>query len=105
MSLEPPTIGQYPMAIAWSQEDQSYVALVPDLPGCCACGSTLEETIYEVKGAMEAWLEACDELGRARPSPTPFERFNTHVKAVRQPDQYEVSVSRERELPTTAVGI
>jgi predicted RNase H-like HicB family nuclease len=93
--LEPPKVGRYPISICWSEEDEEYIVLVPDLPGCCASGLSLEFAIYQIQIAMEAWLECCDEVGRERPTPMPFERFDKCVKAMRIPDQYEASVKRD----------
>ncbi len=31
---------RYLIEIFWSDEDQGYIAVVPDLPGCCAFGET-----------------------------------------------------------------
>ena len=38
------------------EEDGGFWAEVPDLPGCCSQGDTLEETIYNIKEAIIAVL-------------------------------------------------
>lgn len=55
--------------VAWSDEDQAFVAVAPDLPGCCATGRTREEAIAELRDAMEAWLEAAVAGGHMIPVP------------------------------------
>lgn len=41
--------------------DGGYSVYVPDLPGCCSQGNTLEEAIENIKEAMELYLEDADE--------------------------------------------
>jgi predicted RNase H-like HicB family nuclease len=45
-------------------------AYVPDLPGCIACGDTLEETEVLMKEAVELYIEALREIGKPVPEPT-----------------------------------
>ena len=47
-----------------------FAATVPDLPGCMSDGETPEEAIANVLDAIESWLEAARESGRAIPSPS-----------------------------------
>lgn len=47
--------------IFYSEEDEGYIAVVPELPGCSAFGETEEETLKEIKTAMELWIEAAKE--------------------------------------------
>ncbi len=60
---------RYLIEIFWSDEDQGYIAVVPDLPGCCAFGETQEEALREIHDAMEAWIEACRQSGEPVPQP------------------------------------
>lgn len=60
----------YHINISWSEEDQAYVADIPDLVGCSALGATPEEALRELAVAREVWLEAARELGRPIPPPT-----------------------------------
>lgn len=45
----------------FSEEDNSYVADIPDLTYCSAFGSTPEEALKEVLIAKELWLSAADD--------------------------------------------
>ena len=45
---------KYPVEIFWSEEDASYIATVPDLPGYSASRATLEEAAREIKDAQQA---------------------------------------------------
>lgn len=48
----------YHINIFYSQEDEGYIADIPDLKYCSAFGSTEEEALHEVLKAKEAWLDA-----------------------------------------------
>ena len=60
----------YPINVFWSDEDQAWVADVPDLNYCSAVGDTPHEAVSEVEVAIEAWLEAARSTGRPIPSPS-----------------------------------
>lgn len=47
-----------------------FVATVPDLPGCMSDGDTPEEAIANVLDAIDTWLEAARDAGRAVPPPS-----------------------------------
>lgn len=55
--------------IFYSSEDDGYIAIVPELPGCSAFGETEEDALNEVKIAMELWLETAEKEGREAPEP------------------------------------
>jgi predicted RNase H-like HicB family nuclease len=48
----------------------NYSAYVPDLPGCVSTGQTVEETIHNIKEAIEGHIEAMREDGDPIPAPT-----------------------------------
>ncbi len=56
------------MQIIWSEEDQGYIALAPELPGCNAFGSTLHEALNELNTAIDCWIDACQQSGEPVPS-------------------------------------
>ena len=62
-------MNQYPINIFWSEEDEGYIAVVPDLPGCSAWGATEEDALREAHDAIDAWLQACRAAGEAIPEP------------------------------------
>lgn len=62
---------RYPIEVFWSDEDEGFVALFPDLPGCSACGETEADAIMEARDAAAAWLDAAKTAGREIPEPTP----------------------------------
>lgn len=63
---------RYATEIFWSDEDEGYIAIAPDLPGCSAFGETMAEAASEVEGAISAWLAAAKAAGN--PIPPPVER-------------------------------
>lgn len=60
---------RYEVVIFWSEEDQAFVAEVPELPGCMAHGATAETALAEAHAAMDLWLETAIEFGDAIPAP------------------------------------
>ena len=60
---------KYELVIYWSEEDQSFVVEVPELPGCMADGETYEEAVANVRQVIEEWIQTARELGRPVPEP------------------------------------
>jgi predicted RNase H-like HicB family nuclease len=46
-----------------TDEDNKWVASCPSLPGCVSQGKTREETIENIKEAIEAYIEALEMDG------------------------------------------
>lgn len=53
----------------------NYSAYVPDLPGCVATGSTIEETEREIREAIELHIEGMMEDGLPVPQPTSIVQY------------------------------
>jgi predicted RNase H-like HicB family nuclease len=62
----------YEIDIAWSAEDQLFIARVPELPGCMAHGDTRAEALAQAELAIEGWLDAAHKMGRNIPEPRTF---------------------------------
>lgn len=60
---------RYHIDIFWSDEDEGYIANVPDLTYCSAFGETYEEALREVLVSMELHLEVLEKKGRPIPTP------------------------------------
>ncbi len=60
---------KYEIIIFWSEEDDAYLAEVPELPGCMADGQTYREALEKAEVTIREWIEAAKELGRPIPSP------------------------------------
>lgn len=59
----------YNINVFWSNEDDCWIADVPDLRTCSAYGDTPTEAIEELQVAMELWLEGARENGFSIPEP------------------------------------
>ena len=57
----------YEVIIYWSEEDQAFLAEVPELPGCMADGKTYEAALKNVRQISREWLQTAKELGRPIP--------------------------------------
>lgn len=60
---------KYETIIYWSNEDNRYVAEVPELAGCMADGETMEDALRNVGVIVDEWIETADMLGRDIPTP------------------------------------
>ena len=56
-------------AIVIEKADSNFSAYVPDLPGCVATGSTVEEVESQIREAIEFHLDGMREDGVAIPQP------------------------------------
>lgn len=63
-------MSKYAIEIFYSDEDEGYIAIVPELPLCSAFGETEEEALKEIKIAMELWLETAKSEGKNIPKPS-----------------------------------
>jgi predicted RNase H-like HicB family nuclease len=63
-------------AVVIEKADNNYSAYVPDLPGCIATGSTVEETEELIREAIELHLEGLREDG------LPIPLASSHVEYV-----------------------
>ena len=62
-------MSKYEIIIYWSEEDQAFIAEVPELPGCAADGDTYKEALTNVEVVIQEWIETAKELGRPIPQP------------------------------------
>lgn len=58
---------RYEITLYWSEEDQAFIAEVPELPGCAADGETYQEALQNVEIIMQEWIQTAEELGRQIP--------------------------------------
>jgi predicted RNase H-like HicB family nuclease len=59
----------YHINIFYSEEDNGYIADIPDLQYCSAFGETPEDALREVQVAKKAWLEAAKAANKLIPEP------------------------------------
>ena len=60
---------KYEIILYWSNEDQVFVAEVPELPGCVAHGETQEVALANALEATQLWIETALEFGDPIPQP------------------------------------
>ncbi len=60
---------KYEIIIYWSEEDQVFVAEVPELSGCMAHGDSHEAALVNVKEAIQLWIDTAQEFGDSIPEP------------------------------------
>lgn len=60
---------KYKVIIYWSNEDNSFVAEVPELAGCMVDGATYQEALANAQVIINEWIETARELGRPIPEP------------------------------------
>ena len=61
---------KYGIVIYWSNEDEAFVAEVPELPGCAAHGATHSAALSNALDAIGLWMDTAKEFG----DPIPEER-------------------------------
>jgi len=59
----------YHINIFYSEEDEGYIADIPDLKACSAFGETPDQALVEVLLAKDAWLAAAKANGKPIPPP------------------------------------
>jgi predicted RNase H-like HicB family nuclease len=60
---------RYEIILYWSNDDQAFIAEVPELPGCAADGATYQEALTNVEVVIREWIDLANELGRPIPTP------------------------------------
>jgi predicted RNase H-like HicB family nuclease len=60
---------RYEVIIYWSDEDDAFVAEVPELPGCMAHGSSYSAAVAATDAAMTLWIDTANEFGDPIPEP------------------------------------
>jgi predicted RNase H-like HicB family nuclease len=58
---------KYEIVLYWSNEDQVFIAEVPELPGCMAHGDTPESALANAHEAIQLWIDTGREFGHPVP--------------------------------------
>jgi antitoxin HicB len=88
---------KYSMVIQWSEEDNGYIATIPELSGLSAFGVTREEALQELEVAKEAYLEVFKEDGCELPESDTLNSFSGQTR-IRLPKRLHASLSREAKM-------
>ena len=60
---------KYEIIIYWSDEDQVFIAELPELPGCMAHGESQESALKNAQEAIQLWIDTANEFGEPVPVP------------------------------------
>ena len=63
-------VERYPANVFWSDEDEGFIAVAPDLPGCSAFGETQADALLQLHDAIRAWVAAARKAGNPIPKPS-----------------------------------
>jgi len=63
-------VKDYHINVFYSDEDERYIADIPDLKHCSAFGNTPREALSEVLKAKAAWLKSARKNGKGIPEPS-----------------------------------
>lgn len=59
----------YEVILYWSDEDNAFIAEVPELSGCMSDGKTRIDALNNVEVVINEWIETAELLGREIPAP------------------------------------
>jgi len=91
----------YILNIAWSEEDQAYIARFPELPGCVTHGATQELALKHAAEALEGYLEAAKETGVHVPEPIALQKFSGVFSARVGPETHKKLALEAAQLNTS----
>ena len=60
---------RYEIIIHWNDEDNVFVAEVPELPGCMAHGKDYDDALHNIKEAIRLWIDTAKKYGDPIPQP------------------------------------
>lgn len=67
--MKPPEEDRFEIDIFWSDKDDAYIAVVPDIPSCTAWSETYEEALKEIRIAIQGNIQVAREFGHPVPQP------------------------------------
>ncbi len=67
---------KYIYPAVFSPEDPGYSVEFPDLPGCCTCGDSLEESLSMAKDALSLFLVELEDEKQDIPEPSPIQSLS-----------------------------
>ena len=79
---------EYRIVVRFSEEDEGYIAVVPELRGCSAWGKTEQKAIEAVRQAATAWLDSAKANGIDIPIPLDRQPLSGRYALRMPPDLY-----------------
>ena len=62
-------MSKYEIIIYWSEQDEIFVAEMPELKGCVAHGDTQDEALKQINIVAGEWMKIAKEKGWQIPEP------------------------------------
>jgi predicted RNase H-like HicB family nuclease len=88
---------KYSINLAWSVEDDCYVATIPEFPGLSAFGDTPEEAAEEARIAAEGFIAVYEEDGCELPEPQVAQQFSGQIR-LRMPKSLHALLSKQAQV-------
>lgn len=85
---------QYSINLAWSDEDEGYIATIPEFPGLSAFGENPEEAVEEAKIAAKGFIEVFKEDACELPEPDKLKTHSGQTR-LRMPKSLHAALSDE----------
>ncbi|NQU64072.1 MAG: type II toxin-antitoxin system HicB family antitoxin [SAR324 cluster bacterium] len=88
----------YSIQVNWSDEDEGFIATVPEFPGLSAFGETRQEAVDEAQIVLEGFIEVYEEDSRKLPDPEKIAKYSGQTR-LRIPKtlHQKIAQSAERE--------
>ena len=94
---------RYEIIIYWSDEDQSFIAEVPELAGCMADGQTPEEALANLRVVAREWLEVARDEGRPIPPPMTIEDMERLDQRLKTNAERQIKAAVQQALQQAVV--
>jgi predicted RNase H-like HicB family nuclease len=88
---------KYSVITKWSDEDDGFIATIPELPGLSAFGITQKKAISELEVATEAYLETLKESGEELPVADKLIPYSGQIR-LRMPKKLHKELAEQAEL-------
>lgn len=85
---------KYSINILWSQEDNGFIATVPEFPSLSAFGETYEEALKEAQSALEGYITVLSEDGENLPEPNTVNNYSGQIR-IRMPRELHRQLAME----------
>ncbi len=97
---------QYPIQIYWSEEENGFIAIAPDLPGCTVVAETETQALVEIRTAIQERLSLMVSIGNPIPEPSraPLERTYSGKILVRMPQTLHRNLAAQAEQEGTSLN-
>lgn len=74
------TMDNYSIKIVWSDEDEAYIALIPEFEGLSAFGDDWIEAAEEAKDALNGFIQVYKEDGKRLPESEKLKPYSGQLR-------------------------